>query len=562
MYEISLDDARRQFSFVTQLNPDTIKVTEANDNFNSWRPQTSIRHTFSDPKREEYDLYVVSEDWALIKINARFGREEIYPAQNLIAYESDYPSDTRYSGETIGEAFTREVKQPTRYIVLHYQKWDTPDTTGELQASEVIISESPGIEAVTNSPSLRSLRVFLCYSSNDKPVVRDLYHRLCAENIDPWLNEERLLPGQDWNQEIMEAVRTADAVIVCLSRGSINKAGYVQKEIRYALDVADEQPEGTIFLIPLKLEECDVPQRLRRWQWVDYFDKNGYKQLINALRVRAQNLGTEALPVSLSQVVRKYEGQRIKAKGNDRKDQFFMLNGELHYIDLGAAEICEKHDLPYKVLEVEEEFILSQAPKGDDYNALQMKAELEKIGIASEKTAERKLLTQLRQILATRFDDGELHTLSFDLGVDYDSLPGAGKADKAREIVDYFNRRNRIPDLVEAVKKQRPDISLDDTSDKKSTDSSLLGELLNELPVITNLDFYHPDFQTWHTMVKLSLRQTFGESSYLVTEYDKIAWHTSDKLEDANEQRNLFSRSCIAAEGLLRTAVNMQRKAA
>lgn len=174
---------------------------------------------------------------------------------------------------------------------------------------------------------------------------------------------------------------------------------------------------------------------------------------------------------------------------------------------------------------------------------------------------ERDYLTRLRQILARRFNESELRTLCFDLDADYDSLSGAGKADKAREIVDYFDRRNRIPDLVEAVKEQRPDISLDDTSDKKSTASSLLEELLSKLPVIMNLDFYHPDFQTWHTMVKLSLRQVFGESSYLVTEYDKIAWHTSDRLEDADEQHKLFSRSCVAAEGLLRAAVNMQRRA-
>ena len=45
------------------------------------------------------------------------------------------------------------------------------------------------------------------------------------------------------------------------------KSQYIQKEIKFALDVADEQPEGTIFLIPTKLEECDVPERLSQWQW-------------------------------------------------------------------------------------------------------------------------------------------------------------------------------------------------------------------------------------------------------------------------------------------------------
>jgi hypothetical protein len=113
--------------------------------------------------------------------------------------------------------------------------------------------------------SERQLKVFLCHSSGDKPAVRDLYDRLrsAADYITPWLDEEDLLPGQRWQDEIPKAVRDSDAVIVCLSQSSVNKKGYVQKEIKYALDVADEQPGGTIFLLPALLEDCELPERLR-----------------------------------------------------------------------------------------------------------------------------------------------------------------------------------------------------------------------------------------------------------------------------------------------------------
>lgn len=142
----------------------------------------------------------------------------------------------------------------------------------------------------------RSLRVFLCHSSNDKPAVRDLYHRLLRSGIDPWLDEENLLPGQDWQREIPNAVRNCDVVIVCLSRGSISKKGYIQKEIKYALDVADEQPEGAIFIIPLKLEDCDAPERLCRWQWVNFFEEKGYQRLMQALKARAKTLDIAVTP--------------------------------------------------------------------------------------------------------------------------------------------------------------------------------------------------------------------------------------------------------------------------
>ena len=102
----------------------------------------------------------------------------------------------------------------------------------------------------------RPLKVFLCHASGDKPVVRELYKRLIAEGVDAWLDQEKLLPGQDWRVEIPRAVREADVVVICLSNKSITKEGYVQKEIKFALDSAEEKPEGTIFLIPARLEDC------------------------------------------------------------------------------------------------------------------------------------------------------------------------------------------------------------------------------------------------------------------------------------------------------------------
>jgi hypothetical protein len=98
-----------------------------------------------------------------------------------------------------------------------------------------------------------------------------------------WLDEINLLPGQDWKREVSKAVRNSDRVVICLSKKSIDKAGFVQKEIRYALDVADEKPESQIFLIPARLEVCNVPERLREKQWVDLFAENGFDRLVAAI---------------------------------------------------------------------------------------------------------------------------------------------------------------------------------------------------------------------------------------------------------------------------------------
>lgn len=146
------------------------------------------------------------------------------------------------------------------------------------------------VDLSLSEPS-RPLRVFLCHSSDDKPAVRNLYRKLVDDGFAPWLDEENLEAGQEWEKEIPRAVRDSDVVIVCISRRSANKRGYVQKEIKFALDVADEQPEGSIFLIPARLENCDVPDRLRRWQWVNLFEEQGHHRLLKALRLCSNKLG-------------------------------------------------------------------------------------------------------------------------------------------------------------------------------------------------------------------------------------------------------------------------------
>jgi formylglycine-generating enzyme required for sulfatase activity len=122
-----------------------------------------------------------------------------------------------------------------------------------------------------------------------------LYQKLLNETwIQPWLDEEELHPGQTWETEIEKAVESSDVVLVCLSNNSIHKKGYVQKELRFALDIALEMPEETIFIVPLRLEECVPPRSLREWQYADYFEgqrERAFQKLLISLEKRADSVG-------------------------------------------------------------------------------------------------------------------------------------------------------------------------------------------------------------------------------------------------------------------------------
>ena len=73
----------------------------------------------------------------------------------------------------------------------------------------------------------------------------------------------------------------------------------------------------------------------------------------------------------------------------------------------------------------------------------------------------REQLAELRRIIVNHFSIGELQTLCFDMGVDYETLPGEGKADKAREFVFHLVRERRIAQFIEICHRLRPDVALE-----------------------------------------------------------------------------------------------------
>ena len=103
-------------------------------------------------------------------------------------------------------------------------------------------------------------RIFLCHATEDKAQVREVYHRLQAsDGFEPWLDEEDLLPGQEWEREVQRALQTSDFILIFLSRTSVAKRGYVQREMKLALDAWQELPEGTIHTIPVRIDERTIP---------------------------------------------------------------------------------------------------------------------------------------------------------------------------------------------------------------------------------------------------------------------------------------------------------------
>jgi len=167
----------------------------------------------------------------------------------------------------------------------------------------------------------RPLKVFLYYAPGDRDRVRDLYLRLINDGVDAWLVKDKLLPGQDWKHEIYEAVRAADAVIVCLS-GRFAQGDFTQREIRLAFNSTVEQLQGEVFIVPVRLEPYGRLESRHENQWVDLFEETGHETLMQTLQARAEAVGAsiQSRESSLPQAAAPRLKQEEPEPGHDRAE--------------------------------------------------------------------------------------------------------------------------------------------------------------------------------------------------------------------------------------------------
>lgn len=137
--------------------------------------------------------------------------------------------------------------------------------------------------------------IFLSYCKDDQEEVSHIRDALVASGETVWWMMD-IKGGQDWKTEIRKAMRTAYAVIIVFSKqtGSRITSG-IYPEVLDAVNAYREYAPGEIFLIPVRLSECDIPpveldgtRTLDRLQWIDLFPEGersaGLEKLLDAVR--------------------------------------------------------------------------------------------------------------------------------------------------------------------------------------------------------------------------------------------------------------------------------------
>lgn len=136
-------------------------------------------------------------------------------------------------------------------------------------------------------------KVFISYATEDYKYANNLHQFLLQNGYKPWMDKQDILPGQNWDFQIQQALRKADFIILLLSAHSVGKRGYVQREFNQAIIYCEEKLDSDIYIIPIKIDECEIPPKLRKFQWVEYTSENAMLQILNAIDTQRNILISE-----------------------------------------------------------------------------------------------------------------------------------------------------------------------------------------------------------------------------------------------------------------------------
>lgn len=181
------------------------------------------------------------------------------------------------------EMLDRVYGKRNRIAPLRKQVQDIIENSYAYLYPTIPVSEKKPLTPKTKN----SKKVFLSYASEDYSHALTVYKKLKERGHEPWLDKGKLLPGQAWELEIEQAVEKADFFIAILSKKSVSKVGYVQREMVFGLKYLSYRPIGSIYFIPIRLDNCEIPQGIKKYQYIDLIAEDFYEKLFYAIELES-----------------------------------------------------------------------------------------------------------------------------------------------------------------------------------------------------------------------------------------------------------------------------------
>lgn len=136
--------------------------------------------------------------------------------------------------------------------------------------------------------------IFISYASPDKARVVPIFEWLESNGYEAWMDVKRLKPGQNWDFEIKRALDKSTFFLAVISNASYDRRGYLQREIKIALDKLNEKLVDDIFIIPFLLDDdVPIPEQLKSIQAVRTSDPHWQDLVRDAIDTQIEKLGGE-----------------------------------------------------------------------------------------------------------------------------------------------------------------------------------------------------------------------------------------------------------------------------
>lgn len=202
-------------------------------------------------------------------------------------------------------------------------------------------------------------KIFLSHASEDKDrFVVDFARQLRENGVDVWLDQWEMKPGDSLVDKIFEeGLKEARAVIIVLSTTSVQKP-WVREELNAS--VVNRISRGTK-LIPVVIDECDVPESLRStvWQKVDSLDdySQSLQRILSAIfdvndkpaigKPPARFSGSEPLIAGLTRVddLVLREIARLQIEENNRLVMLDQLCSEQTLADVPQQDLVDSLEI-------------------------------------------------------------------------------------------------------------------------------------------------------------------------------------------------------------------------
>ncbi len=204
-------------------------------------------------------------------------------------------------------------------------------------------------------------QIFISYAREDGETAQKLYSDLVGNDLPAWLDKEKLDPGVRWKAAIRSEIDDSGYFIALLSGHSVDKRGYVQKELRQAIDILEEHPDHHIFIVPIRIDDCTpTHELLSDLQWLDLFPsyEEGLRRLINFFKKRTEGQAEVSATEEIEQGSGTYEkglghNEHLTLEEDERFKRHFRAKiGEFLFVDdLGFFQMHSLPTVPTKLPE-------------------------------------------------------------------------------------------------------------------------------------------------------------------------------------------------------------------